>query len=197
MTSGKATSGVTASGSVVGGHMQLSVTVVDSLELYKLDIMPIGESVSGRYEAYSPEGNKWSGKAEGTASLLEPIAAQVDSKGAVKPAGSIEAAGPVDEMKTSSLGAGSMASEQAGPVTSSRLGASGKSSTTGTSSTSGSSFSCGSSTSSSKSLSGMTPGKKPTASSGSSTSSTRSVSIGTGSTGSYSSSSSISSAIYG
>lgn len=57
---------VTASGSLIGGRLDLTAMPVDSLDLYKLDLS-IDPSTNGSYTAFSTSGDKWSGDVSGSA----------------------------------------------------------------------------------------------------------------------------------
>lgn len=57
---------VTASGSLIGGRLDLTAMAVDSLDLYKLDLS-IDPSTKGSYTAYSTSGDTWSGDVSGSA----------------------------------------------------------------------------------------------------------------------------------
>lgn len=186
MTSENETQGVTVSGSVEGSEIDLSVTTMNTLDLYKLQLTSSGEAISGSYSAYEASGKTWSGTATGAApastfgsasSSGENVSAG-GSLGETAESAASQAAGPVDQSGQSSpssqstamlgSGAGSSAAVAAGPV-------SGQSSSTyaGT---------AGSSISSSSAGSG---------------SSSQSIQIGTGSVGSYSSMTSTSSSVMG
>lgn len=57
---------VTASGSLIGGRLDLTAMPVDSLDLYKLDLST-DPSTNGSYTAYSTSGDTWSGDVSGSA----------------------------------------------------------------------------------------------------------------------------------
>ncbi len=66
MTGGNGTQRVTASGSLSGGKIMLTVMPINSLDLYKLDLS-LDSNTAGSYTAYSANGDTWSGDVTGTA----------------------------------------------------------------------------------------------------------------------------------
>lgn len=66
MTGGNGTQKVTASGSLSGGRLMLTVMPINSLDLYKLDLS-LESHTSGTYTAYSASGETWLGSIIGTA----------------------------------------------------------------------------------------------------------------------------------
>lgn len=65
MTSGSSVQDVTASGLVTGGQLSLTVTPAVGSDIYKLELMPEGNTIKGSYSAQSEEGATWSGTAVG------------------------------------------------------------------------------------------------------------------------------------
>lgn len=65
MTSGSSVQDVTASGLITGGQISLTVTPADSSDLYKLKLLPDGNTLKGSYDAQSADGTTWSGTAAG------------------------------------------------------------------------------------------------------------------------------------
>jgi hypothetical protein len=57
---------VTASGSLIGNRLGLTVMLVDSLDLYKLNLS-LDSNNTGTYNAYSASGSTWSGIVSGSA----------------------------------------------------------------------------------------------------------------------------------
>jgi hypothetical protein len=57
---------VTASGSLSGSGIDLSVSAVDASEMYKLALTESGTSITGGYNAQSTDGSVWSGTATGS-----------------------------------------------------------------------------------------------------------------------------------
>ena len=57
---------VTASGSHIGDRLRLTAMLVDSLDLYKLNLS-IDSNTKGTYTAYSASGDTWSGYITGSA----------------------------------------------------------------------------------------------------------------------------------
>jgi hypothetical protein len=55
---------VKASGSLERGRMKLAVMPIDSLDIYRLNLS-MDTQTTGSYNAYSPEGETWSGTVEG------------------------------------------------------------------------------------------------------------------------------------
>ncbi|MGA9100160.1 MAG: hypothetical protein WB392_14650 [Methanotrichaceae archaeon] len=65
ISGGNGTQRVTASGSLSGDKIVLTVMPINSLDLYKLDLS-IDPHTSGTYTAYSASGDTWSGDVTGT-----------------------------------------------------------------------------------------------------------------------------------
>lgn len=65
MTSGSSVQDVTASGLITGGQISLTVTPADNSDLYKLKLLPDGNTLKGSYDAQSADGTTWSGTAAG------------------------------------------------------------------------------------------------------------------------------------
>ncbi len=65
MTSGSSVQDVTASGLVAGGQLSLTVTPAAGSDIYKLELMPEGNTIKGSYSAQSEDGATWSGTAAG------------------------------------------------------------------------------------------------------------------------------------
>lgn len=57
---------VTVSGSMMGGRLGLTAMLIDSLDLYKLNLS-INSNTNGTYTAYSTSGATWSGDVSGSA----------------------------------------------------------------------------------------------------------------------------------
>jgi hypothetical protein len=72
MTENGAREKVTASGFLAGDRLTLFVSVVDRPEVYRLDLATSGTSLSGRYDATSASGARWSGTATGSIALSSP-----------------------------------------------------------------------------------------------------------------------------
>jgi hypothetical protein len=54
-----------ASGSVDGNNMNLDVTTIGTISLYKIALNLDGDSASGSYDAFATSGETWKGKAQG------------------------------------------------------------------------------------------------------------------------------------
>ncbi len=68
MNDGNNTLIVAASGSFDGSKLNLDLTTLGSINLYRLALTPSGDSASGDYQAFSASGNTWTGSANGTRS---------------------------------------------------------------------------------------------------------------------------------
>ena len=55
-----------ASGTVVGGSMRLDVVSLDSVALYRFDLILTEDQVAGGYIAYGSDGSSWSGNVTGS-----------------------------------------------------------------------------------------------------------------------------------
>lgn len=69
---------VTASGSLVGGRLELTAMLVDSLDLYRLNLS-FDPDTTGTYTAYSVGGATWSGYVSGSAPLGISSPGPIDS----------------------------------------------------------------------------------------------------------------------
>ncbi len=65
MKEGNNTLQVAASGSLVGDKMDLDITTLGSISLYRLSLTLSGDSASGDYSAFSASGDAWTGSANG------------------------------------------------------------------------------------------------------------------------------------
>lgn len=65
MTSGGLIQDVAASGLVTGGQLSLTVTPAGGSDLYKLELMPDGNTIKGSYSAQSADGATWTGTVAG------------------------------------------------------------------------------------------------------------------------------------
>jgi len=212
MSSENETQGVTVSGSVEESGLNLSVTTLNTLDLYRLKLTTSGKSVSGNYNAYAAGGETWSGTVTGTAPASGSGSSTASSSGDVtnssnnagaatnaSASGTAQmtasgGAGPVDQtagQSAASLGSGASTSgSSVGSSTGTSTGTStGSSAAVGAGSVPGSSYS-------SSTYAGA-PGSAISSSSVGSGSSSQSIQIGTGSAGSYSSMTSMSSSVYG
>ncbi len=68
MNDGNTTSVLAASGSLNGDKLNLDLTTLGSINLYRLTLTPNGDSASGDYQAFSANGESWTGSASGTRS---------------------------------------------------------------------------------------------------------------------------------
>lgn len=68
MNDGNNTLVVAASGSYDGSKLNLDMTTLGSINLYRLALAPSGDSASGDYQAFSANGQSWTGSANGTRS---------------------------------------------------------------------------------------------------------------------------------
>ncbi|MFB3765066.1 MAG: hypothetical protein ACE14P_07435 [Methanotrichaceae archaeon] len=68
MNDGNSTLIVAASGSFDGSKLNLDLTTLGSISLYKLALAPSGDSASGDFQAFSASGDTWMGSARGTRS---------------------------------------------------------------------------------------------------------------------------------
>ncbi len=68
MNDGNTTSVLAASGSLNGDKLNLDLTTLGSINLYRLTLTPSGDSASGDYQAFSANGESWTGSASGTRS---------------------------------------------------------------------------------------------------------------------------------
>ncbi len=115
MTSGSSVQDVTASGLVTGGQISLTVTPADSSDLYKLKLLPDGNTLKGSYDAQSADGTTWSGTAAGILpgdllkiSVPETSASKTSASEALEPLNPGVAVG--------GAGASSSTAARAGPV---------------------------------------------------------------------------------
>jgi hypothetical protein len=60
---------VTASGSEDGNRLDLNLTTLETVNLYKLSLTRNGDSATGEYSAYSADGQSWTGSAKGIKSV--------------------------------------------------------------------------------------------------------------------------------
>ena len=60
---------VTASGSEDGDRLDLNLTTLGTVNLYKLSLTRNGDFAAGEYSAYSADGQSWTGSAKGTKSV--------------------------------------------------------------------------------------------------------------------------------
>ena len=60
---------VTASGLEDGSRLDLNLTTLGTVNLYKLSLTRNGDSATGEYSAYSADGQSWTGSARGTKSV--------------------------------------------------------------------------------------------------------------------------------
>lgn len=65
MREGNDTLQVAASGSLQGDDMNLDITTLGSISLYRLTLSFSGDSASGDYTAFSASGDAWTGSADG------------------------------------------------------------------------------------------------------------------------------------
>ena len=68
MNDGNSTLLVAASGSLDGSKLNLDLTTLGTINLYRLALTPSGDSASGDYQAFSAAGNTLTGSANGTRS---------------------------------------------------------------------------------------------------------------------------------
>lgn len=209
MSSENETQGVTVSGSVEESGLNLSVTTLNTLDLYRLKLTTSGKSVSGNYNAYAAGGETWSGTVTGTAPASGSGSSTASSSGDVTnssnnagAATNASASGTAQMTASEGAGAVDQTAGQSAASLGSGASTSGSSvgSSTGTStgsSAAGSSAAVGAGSSYSSSTYAGSPGSAISSSSVGSGSSSQSIQIGTGSAGSYSSMTSMSSSVYG
>lgn len=96
MTGDNGTQKITASGTLTGNGLSLTVMPVGSLDLYRLDLS-LDSETTGTYTAYSADGNSWSGGVSGTAppgiSTTAPDIIKADLNGAEVAGAGAETAG--------------------------------------------------------------------------------------------------------